>query len=161
MFLVFCYWATMVELIFTKFGMFVWSKPDLKYVATLTLKFTLDGPRENIKKRDKYFWKQLKLRCRQMRGKPGKKYPPSLDSVSPSKCSRWFQMVTQVKGHKDRSPKFQGWTFPLRRFLHRQLYVHTPGNNCLMKVQDSQEQCLGSQLNKNKTWCMVEANTIL
>ena len=44
-----------VELIFTKFRRFVWSKPDLKYVATLTLKFTLDGPRENIKKRDKYF----------------------------------------------------------------------------------------------------------
>ena len=43
----------MVELIFAKFGRFVWSKPDLKYVATL--KITLDGPRENIKKRDKYF----------------------------------------------------------------------------------------------------------
>ena len=43
----------MVELIFTKFGRFVWSKPDLKYVATL--KFTLDGPRENLKKRNKDF----------------------------------------------------------------------------------------------------------
>ena len=43
----------MVELIFTKFGRFVWSKPYLKYVATL--KFTLDGPRENLKKRNKDF----------------------------------------------------------------------------------------------------------
>ena len=42
----------MVELIFTKFGRFVWSKPDLKYVTTL--KFTLDGPRENLKKRDSF-----------------------------------------------------------------------------------------------------------
>lgn len=96
----------MVWLTFTKFGRFVWSKSDLKYVATLT--FTLDGPRENLKKRDRYLWEQLKVRCRQKRREPpGKKYSLNLDSVSPSNGSQWFQMDAQAISHKDRPSKCQ------------------------------------------------------